>query len=127
LVELVTIIVILGIVSAVALPRFFDNNVFEARAAADQVKSILRYGQKVAIASRSNVTVSISAAAEPVCAADVVGGTVNCQIENGVTTDVTLPWTATFDWMGRPVPNVAATVTVGTTTINIAPETGYVY
>ena len=31
LTELITIIVILGIISAVAAPRFFDRNVFESR------------------------------------------------------------------------------------------------
>lgn len=124
LVELVTIIVILGIVSAVALPRFFDNPVFESRMAADQVKSALRYAQKVAVASRGAVTVNISTAADANCSSSVAGGVINCVIDDGVTVSGTTA--VTFDWMGRPVPNVATALTVGTTTINIAAETGYV-
>ncbi|MBI5007030.1 MAG: prepilin-type N-terminal cleavage/methylation domain-containing protein [Nitrosomonadales bacterium] len=124
LVELVTVIVILGVVSAVVLPRFFDNDVFESRAAADRVKSALRYGQKLAIAAHAPVTVSISAAADPECGTEVAGGVLGCQIEDGVTVNRTLPWTVTFDAMGRP--GAADSITVGTTAISIAAETGYV-
>ncbi|MEK7810720.1 MAG: prepilin-type N-terminal cleavage/methylation domain-containing protein, partial [Pseudomonadota bacterium] len=50
LVELITVMVIVGILAVVALPRFFDKNTFDSRGYADQVISTLRFAQKVAVA-----------------------------------------------------------------------------
>ena len=61
LVELVTIIVILGILAAAAAPRFFDRNVFDSRGFNDQVIATLRHAQKTAIAQRRFVCASFSA------------------------------------------------------------------
>ncbi|MBU1425328.1 MAG: prepilin-type N-terminal cleavage/methylation domain-containing protein [Gammaproteobacteria bacterium] len=57
LVELITIIVILGIISVAAIPRFFDKNVFDSRSFYDQVLSTLRFAQKTAIAQHTTVCV----------------------------------------------------------------------
>lgn len=127
MVELITVMVIVGILALVALPRFFDNQAFQERAAADQVKSALRYGQKVAIASHANVAVTISVAADPSnprCETALAGGAVSCEIRNNVTVDKALPWTVTFDLMGRP--GAGDAITVGTTLIRVEAETGYV-
>lgn len=61
LVELITIIVILGIIAAIAIPRFFDRNVFDSRGFHDQVISTLRHAQKTAIAQRRFVCAQFSA------------------------------------------------------------------
>ncbi len=61
MVEMITVIVILGILAAVAAPRFFDRNVFDSRGYYDQVISTLRHAQKTAIAQRRFVCVSFSA------------------------------------------------------------------
>jgi MSHA pilin protein MshC len=125
LVELITIIVILGIISVVALPRFADNDAFRNRATADQVAAAIRYAQKVAIASHSTVTVNISNGAPVNCGTAVVAGVITCVVPNDVELggDTLSP---AFDFMGRPVPNQVTTTTVGGTTITIEPETGYV-
>lgn len=125
LVEMITIIVILGIIAAVAVPRFADNNTFQNRAAADQVAAALRYAQKVAIASHSDVTVNISAGTPENCGSAVAAGVVTCVVNNNVIiTDTT---SVVFDFMGRRVPNAQTTTTVGGTTITIEAETGYVH
>jgi MSHA pilin protein MshC len=64
LVELVTTLVIIGIMSAYAMPRFFDNQsiVFSERGYADEVASALRYAQRIATASRCPVRITINAA-----------------------------------------------------------------
>lgn len=61
LVELVVVIVILGILSVVALPKFFDQNAYQERAFKDDLVSSLRYAQKRAVASGCTVRVSITA------------------------------------------------------------------
>ena len=127
LVELITVMVIIGIVAAAAVPRFFDKDVFQARGTADQVIAALRYGQKVAIAQHSNVDVKISGGANPQCDSMLASSAVVCVISNGVTVNPALPWTITFDALGRRVPNAATSAVVGTTSINIELETGYVH
>lgn len=62
LIELVTVMVILGILSAYAIPRFFDNQVFNERGYADEVASALRYAQRIATASRCPVRITLNAA-----------------------------------------------------------------
>jgi len=49
LVELIIIIIILGILSAAALPRFFRPADFEARFVVDDLKLALQYAQKRAV------------------------------------------------------------------------------
>jgi len=61
LVELVMTIVILGIVSATALPKFFSISSFQERGLSDDTLSAIRYAQKLAVASGCNVQVLISA------------------------------------------------------------------
>ncbi len=61
LVELVTVVVILGILAAFAVPRFFDAQVFEERGFYEEVVAALRYGQKIAVGSGCPVQISINA------------------------------------------------------------------
>lgn len=61
LVELITVVVILGILAALAVPRFFDSQVFEERGFFEEVASMLRYAQKIAVGSGCPVRVSITA------------------------------------------------------------------
>lgn len=58
IVELIMVIVILGIISAVAAPRFFDRKVFDERFYFEEVLSTVRYGQKLAVASGCRIQVS---------------------------------------------------------------------
>ena len=60
LMELITVMVIVGVLAAVAVPRFFDRNTFDSRGFHDQVISTLRYAQKEAIAQRRFVCVAIA-------------------------------------------------------------------
>lgn len=123
LTELITVIVIVGIVSVTALPRFFMVSDFEDRGSADQVKSMLRFAQKTAIAQHRNVSVAISGgAASPNCTTTLSGGNLTCAVKSVATSK-----TVTFDALGRPVPNAADSVTVGGTPLTIEVETGYVH
>jgi len=127
LVELVMAMVIAGIIAVVAVPRFFDSDAFQERGAAEQAKAALRYGQKIAIAQRRNISVQISGGATLDCGIQLAGGNVNCVIPDRVGVTPALPRTVTFNALGQPVPNIADSLTVGTTTIFIEAETGYVH
>jgi MSHA pilin protein MshC len=60
LVELITVMVIIGILSVAAIPRFFDRTAYDTRAFYDRTISTLRYAQKLAIAQRRFVCVGIT-------------------------------------------------------------------
>ncbi len=62
LIELITCMVILGILIAVVAPRFPDNQIFSTRGFADELASSLRHAQRIAIASDCSVQVRIDAA-----------------------------------------------------------------
>jgi len=70
MVELITVMIIIGILAAAAVPRFFDSNTFSSRGFHDQLISTLRYAQKIAIAQRSTVCVVDTATEIDVFAAD---------------------------------------------------------
>ncbi len=77
MIELVVTMIIIGIMAVVALPRFGDIGTFDARGAADQVASYLRFAQKSALAQRRNVRVVVSsnpAVAPALCIAATAGG-----------------------------------------------------
>ena len=62
LIELIVILIIVGVLAVVAIPRFMDQSVFETRGFHDETMSLLRYAQKAAIAQRRTVCVTLNAA-----------------------------------------------------------------
>jgi MSHA pilin protein MshC len=121
LVELITVMVIVGIMAATVLPRFFTVSDFEDRGSADQVKSMLRFAQKTAIAQHRNISVSISTAATPNCTTTLAGATLTCQVKSTVATNI-----VTFNALGQNTPTTGS-ITVGGMAIKIEAETGYVH
>ncbi len=136
MVELVMAIVIIGILGVVVAPRFFEVNVFKARGFADEVQAALRYAQKAAIAQHRNVcaaystspdrlSLTITVATSCDTALNLPAGSVNyVDAPPGVAFSMT-PISVNFDALGRP--NSPAVATVGTTTITVEAETGYVH
>ncbi len=152
--ELITIIVIVGILAVAALPRFFDSDAFSSRGFRDQVISTLRYAQKTAIAQHRFVCVGFSTdnvaltwGVDSSCAGGALtmpsGGTGVSNANVAITAPAA--GNISFDCLGRPrktgnalatcVPGnhvdvLAATQTVGisgATDIKVEPETGYVH
>ena len=143
LVELITIIIILAIISAVAAPRFFDSNVFSSQGTREQVLTSLRYAQKAAIAqhgfscvSFTANAVSLSIGASNACGTALAGGISNTQV-----TISPVPSGFSFDCMGIPrspgsgtcsdrlgVLTSAQTVQItGASPITVEMETGFVH
>jgi MSHA pilin protein MshC len=67
MVELVVVIVLVGILAAVAVPRFAGRQGFEARGFFDAASAAVRYAQKTAIAKRRQVFVVVAATTFSVC------------------------------------------------------------
>ena len=67
MVELVTVIVLIGILGAIGASRFADSTLFASRTQTDQVKSLIRYAQKLAIAQNRDVFVRSRPAGFAVC------------------------------------------------------------
>ena len=62
LVELVVVIAILGIISAVIAPKFFDLKFYQERAFKDELVAAMRYAQKRAVAAQCDIRVEVTGA-----------------------------------------------------------------
>lgn len=142
LIELITVMIILGILAAVAAPRFMNNTTFTSRGFHDQVLSSLRDAQKVAIAqhaftcvSFTSNSVALSIGATNTCGTPLAGGASNSQ-----ATISPIPSGFSFDCMGIPRSPVSGTCTdvlgvltspqtvqiTGANAITVEMETGFV-
>lgn len=136
LVELVMTIVIVGIIGAVVVPRFIDNNVFQSRGFADQVQASLRYAQKSAIAQHRFVcvgfainSITLTIGATPVCGTPLIspaGGPYVIPAPAGITF-LALPADFSFNALGRPSVGQTLGVNGSANQIIIEAETGYVH
>lgn len=157
LVELISVMVIVGIVAAVAMPKYFDRGSFDSRGFYDQVISTLRYAQKAAIAQHRFVcvtfpfsnSVTLTFGSNSLCASGTLASPTGTPypLKSSQATFSPFPITSfSFDCLGRPrsVGNAAATCDPGNvvgvllaapsvavsgyaTLITVEQETGYVY
>lgn len=137
LVELVMVIVILGILAVVALPRM-DTSGYRALEFHDQVVSALRYAQKTATSHRRQVcvtfadnhtlTLNIDTNKDGTCdtALPLPGAASNQVVSGDPTAAVFNPVPADFSFQpdGRGV-DTSLSIT-GQTSISVAGATGYV-
>lgn len=148
MIELVMVLVLLGIISFVAVSRFADTGAFTTVSQADQVRSVLRYAQKLAVAQNRPIHVRVSttdvSACFNVCGTAIASPSGTVAIDNGitVTANTALPFLMYFDEKGRPyrsgdpVGTDASTFTglvIGIAagsyngTVTVERETGYVH
>jgi MSHA pilin protein MshC len=136
MVELITVLIIVGIIAAVALPKFFERGTYDSREFYDQVKATLRHAQKIAIAQRRFVCVAIAVNGVTL----TYGATATCgsaltsaegkspYIVTSPTTDVTLNGAGFyFDALGRASAGSIITVSGYSPSITVEQETGYVH
>lgn len=144
LVELIVVLILLGIMSAVFLPRWRGDSGFEERGFRDQLVSALRYAQKSAIAGRRTVCVRF---VSPTVVDFLISpnfGAADCSaggalpgpdgnplvvVATGRANIVAGPGNLTFDAAGRP--DGAAVISVSELpvglNITVEAETGYVH
>ena len=143
LVELITVMIVVGVLAAVAMPRFFDSKGFDAVAYTDQIKALMRYGQKIAIAQGRNVFVRVNSTSVALCldqacsvplapAAGVNSGSrstvTNCGnvnwacegVPNGLVMTPSLAQTFYFDATGKPFAAADTPPTLASTFANLA-------
>jgi len=143
IVELVLVIVIVGVLGALAGPRFFNQTTFDERAYAEELASALRYAQKVAVGSGCRVRVTVTGGGYALAQQAPQGG--HCD-----PADTTFPVTVTlaggqpaagtappgvpvaptgsvvFDALGRTNLGADAAVSVGPFTLTLEAESGLV-
>lgn len=72
MVELIVVIVLAGILAAVATGRYFNRGSFDASAYAEQIRTMARYAQKLAIAQNRKVYVEGSLGGIGLCYANAL-------------------------------------------------------
>lgn len=147
LVELVTVMVLVGIVSAIAVPRFIGRGAFDARGFQDQVIVAIQYARQQAVAQRRQVCVAVTAGAVSITRAlapppGACGATALTNPATGTAYAVAapagvalagvgataLPLALNFDQLGRP--SVAAVLRIAgedNHCLTVEAETGYVH
>jgi len=143
LIELTLVIVIGGILAAVAGPRFFTQSVYSQRGYTEELGAALRLAQKVAVASDCPSQVTVAAATYAVAQQAASGNSCNPSdatwstavvgidgqavtgtAPNGVTVSPTGVFV--FSGGGALTSSPATTLNVGADSITIDPVTGYV-
>ncbi|MFA9462298.1 pilus assembly FimT family protein [Thiohalorhabdus sp. Cl-TMA] len=104
-IELVTVIVILGVLAAVGLPRFFDSGDYAARAGVDQTLGALRFAQQQAMSRLRRIRVETAGQSVRLeyCDTALTRGT-TCGGAGGSWRPVRLPQRAANRWtIGVPI------------------------
>ena len=138
LVELIVVLVIAGILAAIAIPRLTDAE-SKATAYAEQVIAVVRFAQRQAVAQHRSVFVCVQASAVSVgydaaCtgAAAQSGAIVQIPQQLVAPGNVSLAASTTpfsFNALGQPNPIAGVTITLtgAGKTVNVTRETGYVF
>lgn len=151
LIELITVITIIGVLAVVVGPRFASSDVYEERTFLDDLKGALQYARAKASGSgcltqvdftASGFTVSVDAdcnSGNGFAAADITNpGNYTTGFSERATVPSTISYVATidpllFDSRGRAmnsglnVLSSAAQITVGGTVVTVEGATGYVH
>lgn len=143
-IELVIVIVLLGIVAIIALPRLFNQSAAEEAGFHLDLLSALRYAQKNAIATGCDVQATISAATRSYVLNYRSGGS-NTGCGSGAfadpvphpqgqgnfagtaTANVSISNDLTVVYSSAGSPSTGGTLSVGAKTITVEPVTGYVH
>jgi MSHA pilin protein MshC len=135
LVELITVVVILGILAALAVPRFFDAQVFEERGFFEEVAATLRYAQKIAVGSGCPVRISITAGSYDLKQQAASGNRCNpadstwpvqVLLPDGQAAAGSAPAGIKVDGLGQTNLGGDLTVTVGALSLTVQAQSGYV-
>jgi len=142
IIELVVVITIIGVLAAIAGPRFFNTSPYNQRGYADEVAAAIRYAQKVAVGSGCSVQLTINlsgysamqqAASGNRCNTASTSWTTPVRRADGTTlsgtppSDANVNTSATMVFNNRGVvTSGAGNFTVGSYTLTLDAATGFV-
>ncbi len=148
-VELVLVMTIAGVLAAVAVPRMVDRSAFQTHGSAAEIRTALRYAQKLALAKSREVCVNTTATPDlrltfnptvtigAPCAAQVIrpdGSSPNYTVTPPAGIALAPVIAFRFNAQGQPtnnagvILNAVTMLTVGgSAQVLIEPETGYVH
>jgi len=143
LIELVVVMVIVGILAAIAMPRFFDDRTFAERGYFESLAAAFRFAQKTAVATGCPVRVVLAASSYVVQQQRVSAGrcdpgdsswSTDVQLPDGEPLAATAPvgvtaspsMTVVFDALGATDLAANQTVAVGVHSFTLQAASGYV-
>jgi MSHA pilin protein MshC len=140
MVELIVVMVVMGVLAAVAMPRLTDRRALQERGFLDQLRAFLQYSRKVALVQRREVCVlqlvpgvvsavyaPVGGPCDPARPVATPGSTDPFSIP--VPSGVILGGAALvrFNAAGQPTPNANQVVSVGGNNLTVSRETGIVF
>lgn len=130
MVEMVVVIVLLGIISAIAAPRLMGNNPYTSLALRDQIQTALRHAQKTAVARRRVICATqANAWSAPTFSIAAASGDASCSQPFANTIDVTVLGATSLQTFWEDLPSTMFFQPDGTITDDFAgrtPRTGRV-
>jgi len=143
LIELISIIVVIGALTAFASSRFVDQTGFASRGFYDQAQALVAYAQKIAVAQRRTnaapIYVAIAANGirvcyDAACATPVPDPNTGNALTLNAPSGITLTPVTTFSFGNAGAPSAAVTIRVNSTgvgdinrTFFVETQTGYVH
>jgi MSHA pilin protein MshC len=137
MVELILVIAVAGILAAVAVPRMIGRTSFDTRGFADQLAATVRFAQKLAVAQRREVCVSLTANDatlwyDAACATPAPGPGGEKPYTITAPGGVTIAPAMALRFRTGGVPDIAAQLDIqvsgsGTHHVFVEQETGYVH
>lgn len=139
MVEMIVVILIVGVLAAVAVPRLLSKGQYQAYAFNDEAIATVRYAQKVAIAQRRLVYVVVTSAAITACYVDATCSspvpsphTTGAGLRADAPTGTTLSPATSFNFNGLGQPSFGSALTLtmtgnGTRQFTIEADTGFVH
>ena len=147
LIELIVVLMLVGIMAAVAIPKFQSVGIFTSLGFYDRTQGIIRYAQKQAVAKRRNVCVDFSSTTVTLTYASAAGSGSSCDTSltipesgsaNSATAGSGISLTlspaisrVTFNALGQASSSVTFTVAdsdpTNTRTFSLEAATGYVH
>lgn len=135
MVELVAVMLIMGIVAALAMPRLTDRRLLQERGVRDQLRGMLLASRQLALTQEREVCVLLLPASARVvyapggaCSpgANVAGpgGATQWRLDAPAGVVLSGPAQLRFNARGQPMPAVEAVVMVGSLSLALSHETG---
>lgn len=137
LVELITVMIIMGILAVNAMPRFADQSSFQTRGFVDETRALLRFAQKSAIAQRRTVCVALNSTGLGLSIDKNTSATGNCNTSSPALDLPLTPRGGTglsasvssfkFNPLGDTDQSANIVITIAGSTITVDNRTGYAY